>query len=247
MELYSPDSQEKPSALGHMLQGIQHFGLTTPDLDKSLKFYIEVLGGRLAVGGDGFYGPELHNLLFQQDELNSKEGEHSPEFYGVPDLRDGRKDALDVRFIQFGNTNLELLHFRGAKETPFAPNIFKPVSSSVGFGNVPHVSFHMKSNVDMDEFATKLVEESHKRGLTEVSVNKKVEVDNRNQLGEAPESYAITEFPGSFEGWALIYAKGPNGEQLEFNQVRSVCRDNFITAMEQYNKLNGTDHNWPKG
>jgi hypothetical protein len=43
----------------------------------------------------------------------------------------------------------------------------------VGFGNVPHVSFHMKSNVDMDEFATKLVEESHKRGLTEVSVNKK--------------------------------------------------------------------------
>ena len=46
---------------------------------------------------------------------------------------------------------------------------------------------------------------------------------------------------------ALIYAKGPNGEQLEFNQVRSVCRDNFITAMKQYNKLNDTDHSWPKG
>ena len=118
MELYSPDPQETPSALGHMLQGIQHFGLTTPDLDKSLKFYIEVLGGRLAVGGDGFYGAELHNLLFQQDELKSKEGENSPEFYGVPDLRDGNKDALDVRFIQFGNTNLELLHFRGASQTP---------------------------------------------------------------------------------------------------------------------------------
>ena len=79
MELYSPDSQEKPSALGHA-SGHSALGLTTPDLDKSLKFYIEVLGGRLAVGGDGFYGPELHNLLFQQDELNSKEGEHSLNF-----------------------------------------------------------------------------------------------------------------------------------------------------------------------
>jgi catechol 2,3-dioxygenase-like lactoylglutathione lyase family enzyme len=247
MELYSPDPQETPSALGHMLQGIQHFGLTTPDLDKSLKFYIEVLGGRLAVGGDGFYGSELHNLLFQQDELKSKEGDQSRELYGVPDIRDGNKDALDVRFIQFGNTNLELLHFRGAAETPSAPNIFKPVSSSVGFGHVPHVSFHLKSDVNMDEFAATLVEESHKRGLTEVAVNKKVEVDNRDQLGKAPESYAITEFPGSFEGWSLIYAKGPNGEQLEFNQVRSAARDNFIKAMEQYNKLNGTNHSWPKG
>ena len=65
MELYSPDPQEKSSALGHMLQGIQHFGLTTPDLEKSLTFYIDILGGRLAVGGDGFYGPELHKQIMQ--------------------------------------------------------------------------------------------------------------------------------------------------------------------------------------
>ena len=87
MELYSPDTNETPSALGHMLQGIQHFGMTTPDLKKSLTFYIDILGGRLAVGGDGFYGSEMHNLLFQLDEMRSKEGEHSPEYYGVPDLR----------------------------------------------------------------------------------------------------------------------------------------------------------------
>ena len=99
MELYSPDTNESPSALGHMLQGIQHFGMTTPDLKKSLTFYIDILGGRLAVGGDGFYGSEMHNLLFQLDEMNSKDGDHSPEYYGVPDLRSG-KDNLDVRFIQ---------------------------------------------------------------------------------------------------------------------------------------------------
>ena len=247
MELYSPDTTESPSALGHMLQGIQHFGMTTPDLKKSLTFYIEILGGRLAVGGDGFYGSELHNLLFQQDELKSKEGDHSPEHYGVPDLRDGTKDSLDVRFIQFGNTNLELLHFRGAQAGPWGPNIYKTVSSSVGFGNVPHLSFHVKSDVDMTELANKLVEESHKKGLTEVAVNRKVEVESRDELKTAPQSYAITEFPGSFEGWSLIYAKGPNGEQLEFNQVKSVCRENFIKAMEQYNKLNKTSHTWPQG
>ena len=103
MELYSPDSNESPSALGHLLQGIQHFGMTTPDLKKSLTFYIDILGGRLACGGDGFYGSEMHNLLFQLDEMQSKEGNHSPEYFGIPDLRNG-KDNLDVRFIQFGNT-----------------------------------------------------------------------------------------------------------------------------------------------
>ena len=96
MELYSPDPNESPSALGHMLQGIQHFGMTTPDLKKSLAFYVDILGGRLAVGGDGFYGSEMHNLLFQLDEMESKEGDHSPEYFGIPDLRNG-KDNLDVR------------------------------------------------------------------------------------------------------------------------------------------------------
>jgi hypothetical protein len=99
----------------------------------------------------------------------------------------------------------------------------------------------------MTEFANKLVEESHKKGLTEVAINRKIDVESREDLDKAPTSYAMTEFPGSFEGWALIYAKGPNGEQLEFNQVRSVCRDNFIKAMKQYNKLNGTNHSWPEG
>ena len=248
MEFYSPDTNETPSALGHMLQGIQHFGMTTPDLQKSLTFYIDILGGRLAVGGDGFFGSEMHNLLFQLDEMRSKDSNDSPEDFGVPDLRSG-KDNLDVRFIQFGNTNLELLHFRTAEceGGPYAPNIFKSISSCVGFGNAPHLSFHVKSDIDMTEFANKLVEESHKRGLTEVAVNRKIDVDSREDLANAPTSYAMTEFPGSFEGWALIYAKGPNGEQLEFNQVRSICKENFKEAQKQYNRLNGTDYSWPQG
>ena len=97
MELYSPDSNESPSALGHLLQGIQHFGMTTPDLKKSLTFYIDILGGRLACGGDGFYGSEMHNLLFQLDEMQVKKVIIRPNI-SVFDLRNS-KDNLDVRFI----------------------------------------------------------------------------------------------------------------------------------------------------
>ena len=96
MQFYSVDKEESPSALGHYLQGIQHFGITTPDLKKSLTFYIDILGGRLAVGGDGFYGVELHNLLFQQDELKAIQNDVSAEDCGIPDLRDGNLSLIHI-------------------------------------------------------------------------------------------------------------------------------------------------------
>ena len=55
----------------------------------------------------------------------------------------------------------------------------------MGFGNVPHISFHVKSDVDMTEFANKVVEESHKKGLIEVAINRKVEVESRDELKTA--------------------------------------------------------------
>ena len=158
MQLYSFENNEQPSTLGHNLQGIQHFGFTTPDLTKSLKFYIDILGGRLAVGGDGFYGEELHNLLFQADELRAKEEGISAEEAGIPDIRDGTKEVLDVRFIEFGNTSLEMLHFRGANSDASAPNTFKPIRTSVGFGNGSHLSFFLKSDIDVNKFAAELEE-----------------------------------------------------------------------------------------
>ena len=66
-------------------------------------------------------------------------------------------------------------------------------------------------------------------------------------LENGSEDFAIDKFPDSFDGWCLIYVKGPNGEQLEFNQVRSICKENFKEAQQQYNRLNGTDYSWPQG
>ena len=247
MELYGFDANEQPSKLGHYLQGIQHFGFTTPDLEKSLKFYIDILGGRLAVGGDGFYGEELHNLLFQADELKAREKGIEPTAAGIPDIRDGSKEVLDVRFIEFGNTSLEMLHFRGADSTASAPNTFKPINTSVGFGNASHLSFFLKSDIDRNKFGEELESVCHANGLNNVQVHRKVDVKSREDLSSASKKFAIDQFPGSFDGWALIYVKGPNGEQLEFNQVKATCKDNFISAQQLYNRLAGTKYEWPTG
>ena len=41
-------SSHGSKGLGHWLQGVQHVGVTVDNLAKSLEFYVEVLGGRVA-------------------------------------------------------------------------------------------------------------------------------------------------------------------------------------------------------
>ena len=70
--LMSSQVNGKPKGLGHYLQGVQHFGITVNDMAKAMEFYTEVLGGKLAIGGDGFVGEDLHNLLFQKEDLEAR-------------------------------------------------------------------------------------------------------------------------------------------------------------------------------
>ena len=51
-----------------MICGVQHFGITVSDMERSLKFYIDILGGKLITSGMGFKGPEIHRSLLQRDE-----------------------------------------------------------------------------------------------------------------------------------------------------------------------------------
>lgn len=136
-----PSVSTPRSSLGHLLQGVQHFGITVSNLDQALEFYIDVLGGRQAIGGDGFVGEDLHNLLFQKEDLEAAKRLMNPKVMGVPNIRDGSQEALDVRFISFGNTCVELIHFRGAKLDSHAPNIFDAIPSGIGHTNAPHISF----------------------------------------------------------------------------------------------------------
>ncbi|NTU50771.1 MAG: bleomycin resistance protein, partial [Desulfobulbaceae bacterium] len=58
------------------------------------------------------------------------------------------------------------------------------------------------------------------------------------------DGYSDAEF-GDFHGWSLFYAKGPNNEQLEFNQVTRLARERFMKAQQEYNEANGTKYFWP--
>jgi len=232
------------SSLAQHLQGVQHFGITVDDMDKAIEFYTEVLGGKIAIGGDGFYGEDLHNLLFQKEELEAIQKGINPRSVGVPNIRDNTQESLDVRFISFGNTCVEVIHFRDAKLSPKAPNVFSKIPSSVGFANVPHISFHVKDDVDLNDFAQMLEDECQKRGMTNVVVNKTIHVNSEAERRKAGLSFAKTEFPGDFDGWALFYCKGPNGEQLEFNQVRRTALKNFKRAQQEYNQLTGRNFPW---
>lgn len=243
----SPLSNSSPngkSSLAQYLQGVQHFGITVDDMDKAIEFYTEVLGGKIAIGGDGFYGEDLHNLLFQKDELEAMQKGINPRSLGVPNIRDNTQESLDVRFISFGNTCVEVIHFRDANLSPKAPNVFSKVPSSVGFANVPHISFHVKDDINLNEFAQLLEDECQKRGMTNVVVNKTIHVNSEAERRKAGLSFAKTEFPGDFDGWSLFYCKGPNGEQLEFNQVKRTALKNFKRAQQEYNQLTGRNFPW---
>ncbi|MCM0590738.2 MAG: AtaL-like protein [Gloeotrichia echinulata CP02] len=230
------------SGLGHYIQGVQHFGITVYDMPKSLEFYLDVLGGKVAIGGDVFYGEALHNLLFQKEEIEALEKGINPKKLGVANIRDGSDMSLDVRFISFGNTVVELIHFRDAKLTLAAPNFFEKIPSSVGYTNAPHLSFYVKDDVDIDDFAKKLEEECQKRGMTEVVVNHIIQANSAEEMRKLAPKFAKTDFTGDFEGWALFYCKGPNGEQLEFNQVTRKAKENFTRAEAEYNQANGTNY-----
>src|SRR2546427_1307988 len=106
--------EQARTGLGHLLQGVQHVGVTVDDMAKSLEFYVGVLGGRIAALGTGFFGDVLYNTLFEKEGIDAIQQNTSPRSLGIPDIRDGTKEALDVCFISFGNTCIELLHFRDA-------------------------------------------------------------------------------------------------------------------------------------
>jgi len=249
--------QQARSGLGRYLQGVQHVGVTVDDMAKSLEFYIDVLGGRLAVAGTGFSGDVLQNTLFQKEELEARERGVDPRALGVPEIRTGANEALDVVFISFGNTCVELLHFRDAKLDRNAPNTFPRLPPGVGHGNAGHISFYVKDDVDLNAFAKRLEQECQERGITNVVCNRIIQVKSDKERRDAAlkycankfwndsqyfvEGYSDSDF-GEFLGWSLFYCKGPNGEQLEFNQVTRTAKGLFDKARREYNETNGTTY-----
>ncbi|WP_242039603.1 nuclear transport factor 2 family protein [Anabaena sphaerica] len=251
------------SGLGHLLQGVQHVGVTVHDMNQSLEFYTEVLGGKLVVGENELVGDVIQNTLFQQEELDAIAKGIDPQTLPIPHLRSAKEDALDVKFISFGNTAVELIYFREAGK-PNAPYASVPNSASqIGKVNAMHISFNVKEGVDLNVFANMLEAECHKRGMTNVVCNRVVNVKseaerravalryNSFKFWNEPEDLAAGEpeidwSHDPMEGWSLFYCKGPNGEQLEFNQVTRKVKTSFQQGMQEYNQANGTTFTFPE-
>ncbi|WP_342248664.1 VOC family protein [Sphingomonas sp. OTU376] len=227
------------SALGMRLQGVQHFGLTVQNMERAFTFYTEVLGGTEVMRDGDFQGERIHNTLLTDQEIEARVRGVNPRTMGVPDLKGGSQ-RLDVRFIQFDNVVLELLQYRDADQPLGGPRSFaEPLDHmSPAFPRMMHICFHIRDDVDFNQFIHDLEAESTRRGMAQVRANRVLTVTTEAQRQAAPlqaNSNPITE--GKSNGWRLIYCKGPEGEQLEFVQALGPVKQVFDNARAARQRL----------
>jgi catechol 2,3-dioxygenase-like lactoylglutathione lyase family enzyme len=227
------------AALGLRLQGVQHFGLTVQNMDRAFAFYTEVLGGNEVMRDGDFQGERIHNTLLTDQEIEARARNVNPRTIGVPDLRGGDQ-RLDVRFVQFDNVVIELLQYRDAAEPMGSGDSFAEPRDhmSPAFPRSMHICFYLRDDVDFNKFIHDLEAESARRGMTQVRANRTVTVVSEKERLAAPleaNSNKITE--GKSNGWALIYCKGPEGEQLEFVQALDPVKQVFAAALDTRRKM----------
>lgn len=225
-------------SLGARLQGVQHFGVTVQNMDRAFAFYTEVLGGTEIMRDGDFMGERIHNTLLTDQDIEARARRVNPRTLGIPDLRGGAQ-RLDVRFIQFDNVVIELLQYRDAEQPAGSGASFaEPLDPmSPAFPRMMHICFHIRDDVDFNQFIADLETESARRGMTQVRDNRVVTVTSDRERLAAPieaNSNGITE--GRSNGWRLIYCKGPEGEQLEFVQALGPVKRIFDDALEARRK-----------
>jgi catechol 2,3-dioxygenase-like lactoylglutathione lyase family enzyme len=212
--------------------------MTVQNMERAFEFYTEVLGGTEIMRDGDFHGEKIHNTLMLNDEIEAVEQKINPATIGVPDLRGGEQ-RLDVRFIQFDNMVLELLHYRESSQPEGSGAAWAPAHDhrSPAYPRSLHLCFHLQDDVDFNKFVHDLEAESARRGMTNVRANRIVAVTTEEGRKNAPletMSNKITE--GMSNGWALIYARGPEGEALEFVQALGPVKKIFDSSRDKRQK-----------
>jgi catechol 2,3-dioxygenase-like lactoylglutathione lyase family enzyme len=220
--------------LGSRLQGVQHFGFTVQNMNRAFEFYTQVLGGTEVMRDGDFQGERIHNTLLTDQEIVARERKVNPRTLGIPDLKGGQQ-RLDVRFIQFDNVVIELLQYRDAGQPMGTGDSFAEPRDhmSPAFPRSMHICFHIRDDVDFNEFIRDLEAQSARRGMTQVRANRVITITSEKERLAAPMSAntnRITE--GKSNGWSLIYCKGPEGEQLEFVQALGPVKKTFDDAVQ---------------
>jgi catechol 2,3-dioxygenase-like lactoylglutathione lyase family enzyme len=243
LEATTPPSQNLSGSrdnapLGQRIRGFQHFGMTVQNMDRAFQFYTEILGGTEIMRDGDFHGERIHNTLMLNDEIEAIEQQINPATIGVPDLRGGQQ-RLDVRFVQFDNMVLELLHYRESSQPAGTGAAWAPAHShrSPAYPRSLHLCFHLRDDIDFNKFVHDLEAESMRRGMTNVRCNRTVATtteEGRRKAALETMSNKIAE--GKSNGWALIYARGPEGEALEFVQALGPVKQIFDGASEKRQK-----------
>jgi catechol 2,3-dioxygenase-like lactoylglutathione lyase family enzyme len=231
------------AALGARLQGAQHFGVTVQSMDRAFEFYTEVLGGNEVMRDGDFHGEKIHNTLLSDQEIVARERKVNPRTIGVPDLKGGDQ-RLDVRFVQFDNVVIELLQYRDARQPMGNGDSWAEPRDhmSPAYPRSMHICFYIRDDVDFNKFIHDLEAESARRGMTQVKANRVITVTSEQERRAAPietNTNKITE--GESNGWALIYCKGPEGEQLEFVQALGPVKKTFQDALETRRRMLAAD------
>ena len=205
-------------SIASRLQGVHHVGITVEDMEKAFIFYTEVLGGTHIVSGNGFKGIQMHNALFQKEELDGSTD--------IPNLRE-RVHELDVKMIQFENVVIELLNYHTSRVEgeQFSTFPAHQNSSSPACNAAMHISFYLKDDVDLDQFVNDLESKAAEHGFDRFKFNR---ISSPGE--EVIKSFRVESEGNDFDGWNLLYCKGPNGEQLEFNQVLRKAKQVFGDA-----------------
>jgi hypothetical protein len=101
-----------------------------------------------------------------------------------------------------------------------------------------HICFHVRDDVDFNQFIRDLEAESARRGMTQVRANRVISVTSDQERLAAPMSANTNRITaGKSDGWSLIYCKGPEGEQLEFVQALGPVKKTFEDALSARRRM----------
>mmetsp|Transcript_28373 Transcript_28373/g.71245 ORF Transcript_28373/g.71245 Transcript_28373/m.71245 type:complete len:340 (+) Transcript_28373:125-1144(+) len=232
------------TALGSFIRrdAIQHVGVTCSNLTRSREWYTEVLGGVLVpdAGGPDWKGDDVYNLLTQKEQLDAARSGETAQQEEIPQLQQNGSDVLAAVYVNFGALQVELLDYRArpGKEQQSKLPYYHHSSSPAVVTNM-HISFYLNEQADLNEFVLHLERESAKRGFDQVRCNRLVHVNSeaeREAVGLLRKYNSFLQTSGPFQGWALAYCKGPDGEQLEFNQATGKALADFDAALAEYLK-----------